>query len=152
MNLGRLVKRLVHGGSSHLDGIEMEVVEAVLAQLPEQESQAIRMQLEDLETVQKAAGNRMVCMWYRGSARSPLLEGGEFCLARLRIAEEKVTGTIQLMVHRGRLQSFEYSRGRPGPDFTIRSVEIRPAKVASVAAAIDRLEHDEPNDDSGNHS
>lgn len=148
MNLGLLLKRLVHGGSSHLDAIEMKALESVLTQLSEEEAQAIRMQLEDLETVQKSAGDRMVCMWYRDSARSPLLEGGDFCLARLRIAEGKKSGTIQLMVHGGRLQSFEYSRGLPSRDFTVSSMEIRPSKVPSVASAVDRVEHDEPRDGS----
>ena len=141
MNLRLLFKRLLYGGSNHLDLIEMKFLEAVLVKLSKQEAQIIEEQLKDLETVQKTTGNRMVCMWYQESARSPLLEGGDFCLARLRITEEKKTGHLNLVVYRGRLQSFEYSRGRPTHEFSISSVEIRPKKTISVASAIDRLEH-----------
>ena len=143
MKLPVFVKRLIYGGSSRLSATEVAILDAARAKLSPAEASAVSEQIRDIETVQKHAG-RVVTIFYRSDARAARLPVGEYCLAKLRLEEAGRKSSVAIWAYDGRLSSLEYSR-RPSKVFSVLSCEIRPSKVISVAAAIDRHEHPHEN-------
>jgi hypothetical protein len=139
MNVPVFIKRMIFGGSGRLAATELKVVEALSAKLSDAESLAIKEQLREIETVQKHS-DRIISISYRSGAVAPLLPDGEYCLAKLRLEEERRKSSVSVWSYGGRLRSIEYSR-RPRSEFSILECEVRPAKAVSTAAAIDRLDH-----------
>lgn len=139
MNVPVFIKRIIFGGSGRLAKTELKIVDTVCSKLTAEESMAISEQLREIETVQKHS-DRIITISYRTEARAPRLPDGEYCLAKLRLEEERKKSSVSVWSYGGRLRSIEYSR-RPKTEFSLVDCVVRPAMAVSTAAAIDRLEH-----------
>lgn len=124
----------------------MLLLESALKELPDQEAPVFSKQIASVSLVQRHHPGRLVAAFYPKNKHVPQLPYGgyEYCLAKVSYRVNGKTKTTNLVLHDGRFITFE--RNVPLKNDNIESITkvvLHPDGYESMAAEIDREEHDE---------
>ena len=141
----RLCRNLFNSGPK-LTKIEEAIIDALSRKLSEDERAVLQKQLENVGVIQRSPGDRMTILYFDPQITLPVLvgesEGHSFARMVLRGGEKRLTAEIK--THAGRIFSIEFhgSPSRINTDSLELLEVVRFPKHRSVAAALDRLEHE----------
>jgi hypothetical protein len=148
MNIKRLFKKLLYGGSASLTPLEAGVLECVRISIKSQQGEVFGRQIELISLVQRDHSNRMITIYFDDGMPQPLLEDRRenLCIAKVKysIGSEKFTTSVY--THRGRISSLE-THESIDPQSLLMTPDIISVKLVSLseeglAADIDREEHE----------
>jgi hypothetical protein len=115
----RLLRRLLYGGSRSLRAHEERCFEAFSAALPTEAADILEVQLTAIDLIQRFSNDKLVVLHLNVEEKEvPLLpnQAPELYAGRIWLSTPEATHriTCDLVTHRGRLSSLEFSE-RPGP-------------------------------------
>jgi len=138
----RKIVAWLRGGTAALNEVESALVSNVLDELPPEQSQTIRRQMEQINLVQRPQPGRMTIMFHRKPL--PLLENREYEVCLAQVSYKALAGrkhSTRLMIHSGFLQSIEGRIPSTLEEIQDLTVSLWPGVKSRTPDAIDRLEH-----------
>ncbi|RYD18601.1 MAG: hypothetical protein EOP88_22015 [Verrucomicrobiaceae bacterium] len=144
MKLPRWLGKIIYGGTSTLHLGEQSLIALVSAALDQEDRKTLEDQIRSIWLVQRPQPRRMTIITYHDPEKVPSFadDSYEQCLAELRI--KTGTGkprTARLMLHRGRLHSFEGSIPESITPSCHCELTLWPHRKSTTAKAIDKREH-----------
>ena len=141
----RRIFEFLIGGTHSLNEAEQRILAAVEATLSEADRATLLHQVGMIRKVQRSNPGRMVNVYYRSTADVPRLpfEADQYCLAEVNYRSAGRDKTTSVVLHRGRLMSFERNVPQASGEIeSVTSVRVHPKGWKSVTDEIDAEEHD----------
>jgi hypothetical protein len=138
------ISEFFFGGTRDLNAAEKRILASVQDALPVGDREVLLRQLASIRKVQRQLPGRMVAVYYTKGGDVPRLPypGYEHCLANVTYTSAGRNKTTSLVLHDGRLMTFERNVPRTVEEIeAVRSVVLHPKGFQSVAPEIDAEEH-----------
>ena len=147
MNIKRLFKKLLYGGSSSLTPLEVGILECVRKSINVQQGEVFGRQIELVSLVQRDHSNRMITVYFDDCLPQTLLDDQRenLCIAKVKYSLGGEKFTTSVYTHNGRISSLETHKSidlqllQKTPE--IISVKLVSLSEEGLAADIDREEH-----------
>lgn len=123
--------------------VEKALIDAVVAELPHDEAQALRIQITSFEYLQRLHKGRILGLWY-GRYTGPLLSrtDTQCCLARVKFGAGGKSMVANLIAIRGTFQMLQFRRApASNASVTVEEIVLYPEKYVDVEEAVHRREH-----------
>ncbi|WP_141758660.1 hypothetical protein [Duganella sp. HH105] len=131
-------------GTTRFNDAENKILAHLLAALPPVECEILRKQLLSLRLVQRPQPGRISIAYFRAPEDlEPLpYPGYEYCLATVSYKSANKTKTTAIVLHDGRLMTFERNVPRELNEIeSLGKVVLHPKKFTTVTDEIDTEEH-----------
>ena len=140
------ISEFLFGGTRGFNDAEARLLSFLMDSLPARDRDILACQLMSVRKVQRQNPGRLVAVYYRNSDEVPQLPylGYEYCLANITYKSCGRSRTTSIVLHDGRLMTFERHVPTTLSDIeTLSSVALHPGGFTTVAPDIDAEEHGE---------
>jgi hypothetical protein len=113
--------------------------------LPEHEARIFSEQIESVSLVHRHNPGRMVVVFYPKGSKVPPLPymDYEYCIAKVRYTSDETTKWTYIVLHNGRLMSFERNVPLKNTKITtVNKIVLHPVGHRAVTDDIDHEEHE----------
>ncbi|GLX76690.1 hypothetical protein tinsulaeT_00300 [Thalassotalea insulae] len=133
----------LRGGTSKFFVPEKLVLEAVMQELPQEEALILEEQIKSIFLVQRHNPGKLIAAYYPKKSQVPSLpyHGYEYCLAKVKYEVVGKTKTTDVVLHNGKLMTFERNVPLKNEQIFVKEVKLHPSSYEPIALEIDASEH-----------